>query len=400
MKSSAAGVENRRREESGEDGQLQLPPGWIRVRLPIDVDAIAGYLMKTVPDFGTSLSGGPVQILQSDNGMSNPTYMLWREKTPHKKYVVRKKPPGKLLPSAHQVEREYRAMKALEGKIPVPKCHVLCEDTSFLGVPFYVMDFVEGRVLDDDRLAGWTPDDRSALYADMVDVLAKLHSVDPASVGLGKHGKSGNYAFRQLKTWGRMYDMADPTIEANKTKHDYAPEVLAMGSDMRRLARELKILAETAVNEETTIVHGDYRLGNLMLHPQKPEIVAVLDWEISTLGHPLSDLAYCMSPWETPGVFLPGGVEEGFLPQGVPSEDEFIAAYCNKRGIQRFSQREWEFWKALNWFRKAAIVHGVYARALAGNAGSSSALQKGYLFTFCVERGLVSLGMTPGAPKL
>ncbi|MDD9944954.1 MAG: phosphotransferase [Myxococcales bacterium] len=297
------------------------------------------------------LSGyeGPLSIQQFSSGQSNPTFKLTAASG---RYVLRKKPPGKLLPSAHMIEREYRIFTALaDTDVPVPTTHLLCEDPSIIGTPFYVMDFIEGRVFSDHTLKGMEPAQRRAIYDDMNRVLAALHGVDYVAKGLSDYGKPGNYFARQVGRWSKQYIAA---------KTD---EIVSMENLM-------KYLQENIPQDDTTsIVHGDYQLYNLMYHPTEPRILAVLDWELSTLGHPMADLAYnCMKYYQAGD--MAGLVFGGET--GIPTEDEFVAQYCQRTGRARVE--DWNFYLAFSFFRLASIVQGVYKRGLDGNASSAQAV--------------------------
>jgi aminoglycoside phosphotransferase (APT) family kinase protein len=261
--------------------------------------------------------------------------------------VLRKKPPGTLLPTAHQIEREYRIYRALEGTdVPVPKAYLLCEDPAIIGTAFYVMDFVQGRNFRDSALRDLSVEDRRAAYDDMSRVLAALHSVDYKAKGLTDYGKPGNYFERQISRWTKQYVAA-------KT-HDIEP--------MDKLLEWLPKNVPT--DDTTTIVHGDYQLYNLLFHPTEPRIVALLDWELSTLGHPMADLAYNCMKYHT--------MEASSLGEGVPTENEYIAMYCKRTGRERIP--DWNFYVAFGFFRLASIIQGVYKRGLQGNAASAAAL--------------------------
>ncbi|QJE73462.1 phosphotransferase [Aerophototrophica crusticola] len=310
----------------------------------------------------------PATLQQFQGGQSNPTFLV--TSGDGRRYVLRKKPPGKLLPSAHMVEREFKAMKALAGTAaPVPTARLLCEDATVIGTPFYVMDHVEGRVISDVALAGMDPAERAATYDAMNATLAALHQVDWKAAGLGDFGKPEQYVARQVERWSKQYVAA---------KTDDIP---AMDKLMEWLPRHVP------AGDETTIAHGDYRLGNLMLHPTEPRVVAILDWELATLGHPLSDLAYnCMA------YHLPAGIKEfpglkGLdLPAlGIPTEEEYVAAYCRRTG--RDGIPDWPFFLAFSFFRIASICQGVYARALAGNAADRRAKMYGQVAQATAEVG-------------
>jgi aminoglycoside phosphotransferase (APT) family kinase protein len=273
----------------------------------------------------------------------------------HGHFVLRKKPPGRLLHSAHQVDREYRVISALAGSgVPVPATRALCTDDSVIGQMFYVMDAVEGRVLTDATLPGMTPRERAAIFDSMNAVLARLHGVDYAAAGLSDYGKQGQYVARQLARWTRQY-------QETRTE-----EIAAMD----RLAPWL--LANIPDEDPTSIVHGDYRLGNLIVHPVEPRIVAVLDWELSTLGHPLCDFAYnCIGyHFDTPPHGF-SGVD--FATSGIPAEAAYVASYCARTG--RSGIVHWTYYLAFSLFRLAAIAQGVYKRHLDGTAASPDAVK-------------------------
>ena len=300
---------------------------------------------------------GPLSVEQYKGGQSNPTFRLGAG---GRRYVLRAKPgpAAKLLPSAHAVEREYRVMSALAAAgIPVPKMLALCEDESVIGRAFFVMECVEGRVLWDQSLPGMAPSERGAVYDEMNRVIAALHRVDYAAVGLADYGRPGNYFARQIGRWTKQY-------QASETEKIPA---------MDRLIEWLP--SHVPPGDETAIVHGDYRLDNLVFHPTEPRILAVLDWELSTLGHPLADFAYhCMSWHIPPGRFRGiAGLDLDAL--GIPREDRYVAAYCRRTG--REGIEHWDFYLAYNLFRIAAILQGIMKRALEGTASSEQALDAG-----------------------
>lgn len=306
-------------------------------------------------------AGGKATVLQFKGGQSNPTYWVGVEGGSPAEgvaLVVRKKPPGKLLPSAHAIEREYRVMRALRGTdVPVPEALALCEDDSVIGTPFFVMRWVPGRIFWDPTLPELESNDaRRALYAEYIRVLAALHRVDYAAVGLGDYGKVGGFVARQVERWSKQY-------QASRTS-----EIPSMEALMRWLGENVP------QNDETTLVHGDYRIDNLMFSPDStraPKAIGVLDWELSTLGHPLSDLAYaCMAyHLNLPGRGGLAGVDVRSL--GIPTEDEMVADYLRLTGRERIEG--WPFFTAFGIFRLAAIAQGVYARSLQGNASSDDA---------------------------
>jgi aminoglycoside phosphotransferase (APT) family kinase protein len=313
-----------------------------------DEARLAAYLREHLP--GVS---GALHIQQFQGGQSNPTFLL---ESDGRRWVLRKKPPGKLLPSAHMVEREYCVMRALaDTGVPVPATPLLCEDPEIIGTPFFVMEHVAGRVFTDPVLPDLTPEERSAVYLSMAETLAKLHKVDWRAVGLADFGRPENYVARQIARWSKQY-------EASKTA-----DIPAMDRLIEWLPRNIP------ARDETTIAHGDYRLGNLIYHPTEPRVVAVLDWELSTLGHPLSDLAYnCMLyrlPGDLPTVRGFGNADLKAL--GIPDERTYVATYAKHTG--RDPGADWIFFLAFSFFRYAAIIQGVYSRALQGNASSESA---------------------------
>jgi aminoglycoside phosphotransferase (APT) family kinase protein len=299
----------------------------------------------------------PMTVRQYQGGQSNPTYLLEAGGT---RYVLRKKPPGKLLPSAHLVEREYRVMKALaQTDVPVPAMHLLCEDDDVIGTTFFVMEFLDGRVLPDPAIPESTSSERQAIYESLCDTLAKLHNVDFQAIGLGDFGKPANYVQRQIDRWTKQFHAA---------KTDEMP---AMDALIEWLP------ANMPDEDETAIAHGDFRLENTILHPTEPRVIAVLDWELATLGHPLGDLAYnCMTfhlPHGAPSLKGIAGLDLTRL--GIPTEEEYVARYCRMTG--RDDIPDFSFYIVFAMFRLASICQGVYARALQGNASSDNALVVG-----------------------
>ncbi|KAJ9467319.1 putative acyl-CoA dehydrogenase IBR3 [Diplonema papillatum] len=359
--------------------------GTIAVRLPIDEAAVVKVLRAKISEFPKQ---GNVTFRQFNAGMSNPTYLITPEGG-SKKYVLRKKPPGKLLPSAHQVEREYKLMNALrDTDVPVPRVHFLCVDPSVCGQTFFVMDYVCGRILEEEALPGFTEAERKALWADIMSILAKLHAVDYKKVGLGSLAKTtGGYAKRQVATWDRQVKMGDEIVTQGmrRNRRSYNPE------DLKKLGKWLAARLPSSP-EPTCIVHGDYRLGNLIIHPTKPKVLAVLDWEICTLGHPAVDVLWCLASREVEYSMNPTrGLKNGPFP-GTPTKSEMMALYKARRGFDICTPEEWSFFTVLNYYRSAAVAHGVYARALQGNASSANALRFGVLpCVFCVVmKGKVS----------
>ncbi len=321
-------------------------------RHAIDVQSLADWLGRTVGPLG-----GPLAISKFKGGQSNPTYLL---KAGEQSFVLRRKPPGKLLPSAHAVDREYRVMKALAATdVPVARMHALCEDESVIGTMFYVMEYVEGRVLWDPRLADMTPAERTRHHEEMNRVIAALHCVDPAAVGLADFGKTGEYIARQVARWTKQYQASETEkIQAMDNLIAWLPVNIPAG-------------------DETRIVHGDYRIDNVIFDPVEPRIRAVIDWELCTLGHPLADFAnHCMAWRIPPGMFRGlGGLDLASL--GIPTEREYVDSYCRRTGRAGIDARDWEYYMVYNMFRLAAIAQGVMARAVQGNASSAEALQTG-----------------------
>ncbi|MBV9776013.1 MAG: phosphotransferase family protein [Acetobacteraceae bacterium] len=316
-----------------------------------DEAALARYLRGRLPGFDGPVDGS-VRVRQFQGGQSNPTFHL---ATPEGDYVLRKKPPGKLLPSAHAVEREYRIMRALEGSaVPVPRTRLLCEDATVIGTAFFVMDHVPGRVFPDRVMLAATPAERAAVYEDVARVLGALHRFDWRAAGLADFGRPERYLARQLERWSKQW-------EASKVEE--MPE-------MEKLRAWLP--ARLPAEDESAIAHGDYRLGNFVLHPSEPRIVAVLDWELCTIGHPLADLGYaCLTYHFPPGQDGLAGVLGIELP-GLPDERAFVARYCAHAG--REVPRDIGVFVVFSMFRFAAIVAGVYRRGLDGNAADTRAL--------------------------
>lgn len=341
-------------------GQHQEDAGLIPVRdaHKFDEAALADYLRGKI-DGATA----PLTVRQFHGGQSNPTFVI---SFGTDDYVLRKKPPGKLLPSAHAVEREYRVQKALAGSgLPLAEMHLLCEDESVIGTPFYVMERKIGRVFHNVPMAESNPSERAEVYDQMNECLATLHSVDYEAAGLADFGKPGSYFARQVGRWSKQY-------------------VASQSREIPSMDRLIEWMPEHLPDDdETTIVHGDFRLGNLMVHPTKPEVIAVFDWELSTLGHPLADLGYNVMPYlmEHKGHLGLQGADLDSL--GIPTLEQYLAAYCRRTGRDEFDPT---FYMAFSLFRSAAIVEGVYARGVAGNASSSDAQKYGALTGPYAER--------------
>jgi len=315
-----------------------------------DVKRLEDYLASKISDFQR-----PLEVRQFKGGQSNPTYQLV---TPNRKYVLRRKPPGKLLPSAHAVDREFKVISALHPTgFPVAKPYVLCEDDSIIGTMFYVMDCVEGRILWDGLLPGYEPKERTAIYEAMNETLARLHSLDYTKIGLEDFGKPGNYIGRQISRWTKQYQLSETEtiVEMNKLI-DWLPAHLPPG-------------------ERSCVVHGDYRLDNMILHPTEPKVIAVLDWELSTIGDPLADFTYHLMQWQMPG----GGQSAGtatlmgsdLKALGIPTLEEYVAMYCRRTG--RDETPNMNYYAAYNFFKLAGILQGIVGRVRDGTASNANA---------------------------
>ncbi|MBW6494182.1 MAG: phosphotransferase [Burkholderiaceae bacterium] len=338
------------KQQSGAAAFVGTMP--ISERHRFDVAALEAWLREQLPGFK-----GPLQVEQFRGGQSNPTYLLIG---PERNYVMRTKPApaSMLLPSAHAVEREFTVMKALAGTgVPVPEVYCLCEDEAVIGRAFFLMEHVLGRVLWEQSLPGMTKAQRHAIYHEMNRVIATLHSVDPAAVGLAQFGKPGNYFARQIARWTRQYRASETeTIPAMDALIQWLPQHIPPG-------------------EETAIVHGDYRLDNLIFAPDEPRVLAILDWELSTLGHPLADFSYhCMGYHIAPGEFR-GIAGLDLVDLGIPSEEEYVALYCRRTG--RSGIDNWDFYLAYNLFRLAGILQGIMRRVVDGTASSQQARDAG-----------------------
>ena len=322
-----------------------------------DEARLADYLHAHMP----ALAAGGLQVEQFKGGQSNPTFRLTA--ADGRRYVLRRKPPGVLLPSAHAVDREFRVISALAGTdVPVARAHVLCEDPAVIGTAFYVMDCVDGRVLWDPTLPGFDPAERAAIYAELNRVMAALHRVDPTAVGLDGFGKVGGYVLRQVKRWTQQYRAAE------------TEPIAAVDALIAWLPQHLP------AEGPTRIVHGDYRLDNVMFHPSEPRILAVLDWELSTLGDPLVDFAYhCMTWHMRNGPTSRGLLGVDFAALGVPTEAAYLQAYLQRtgQGGRQISADEWGYYLVFNMFRLVGILQGITGRALQGNASSPQALEAG-----------------------
>jgi len=319
----------------------------------LDCERLARYLERNVADFR-----GPLSADKFAGGQSNPTFHI---KAMSGEYVLRRQPPGELLKSAHAVDREFRVMRALaDTAVPVPTMYHLCEDREVIGSMFFLMAYCPGRIFWDAAIPEVDNIQRSAMYDAMNQLLASLHALDPEAVGLGDYGRSGNYFERQVNRWQKQY-------RASETEH-----IQAMEDTMIWLHDNMP-----ADDGQVSLVHGDYRLDNLVWHSSEPRVIAVLDWELSTLGHPLADLAYqCMQLRMSPGGSTLSGLQgKDRNALGIPTEKEYVDAYCERRGIEHIDH--WEFYLVFSFFRFAAIIQGVYKRARDGNASSTEAARLG-----------------------
>jgi len=318
----------------------------------LDIEKLSDYLTQQLDEFT-----GIKKSKKFNTGQSNPTYLL---ETAEKKYVLRKKPPGKLLPSAHAVDREYLIIKALEEtKVPVPKTFLLCKDESIIGTIFYVMEFVDGRIFWDPSLPEIDESKRMKVYEETARIMAELHKIDVEKAGLLDFGKPGNYFERQVGRWIKQYRAAET---------ESYPEVEAL----------IEWLEKTMPDDDglISIVHGDYRLYNMIFDHREERMLALLDWELSTIGHPYADLAYQCMNWHIPQIGITPGLAGINLEKlGIPSEDNYVSNYCSKMGIN--SIPNWSFYLAFGFFRLAGIAQGVYKRSIQGNASADNAKELG-----------------------
>ncbi|HLS81068.1 MAG TPA: phosphotransferase family protein [Steroidobacter sp.] len=332
----------------------------VNARHPFDEAALARRLEQSLPGFGA-----PMRVLQFEGGQSNPTFLL---ETSGGRYVLRKKPPGKLAPSAHAIDREYRVLRALHGQgLPVPRALLYCEDDSIIGTPFYVMEHVAGRIFTDPTAPSLSAAERFDAYDSMNAALAQLHQVDWRAAGLADFGRTERYVERQIERWTRQYrDSRSETVAAMDQVHQW-------------------LVANLPAEGPVAIAHGDYRIGNLLYDERRPVVAAVLDWELATLGHPYADLAFnCMTYRLPPGdPLVPGLSGLDLAALGIPSEDEYLRAYARRTGSD--PRPQWRFFMAFSLYRAAAIQHGVYARARAGAASSGLAERFGALHRVTAE---------------
>jgi len=318
----------------------------VRPALRLDTRRLETWLGDVLPEYR-----GPLDIRQFQGGQSNPTYLL---QTPDARYVLRRKPPGVLLQSAHAVDREFRVMRALgQAGFPVPEMLALCIDDSVIGTMFYVMRFVEGRIFPLCTMPGLTREARAAAYDSANETLARLHSLDPTALGLSDFGRAGDYFGRQIARWSKQY-------EASQT------------SDIPEMERLIAWLpAAVPADDSTGLVHGDYSFHNLLFHPTEPRVAAVLDWELSTIGHPLADLMYHAMEWyRPPGVDRRGTLRgEHLVTFGIPDLETYLASYCARTGRKPIENPA--FYRAFSLFRTAAIVQGIVGRARNGTAADA-----------------------------
>lgn len=318
-----------------------------------DIANLEDYLLSNVEGFR-----GPLSVRQFKGGQSNPTYLL---ASPSGRYVMRRKPSGKLLKSAHAVDREFQVISALyTAGFPVPRPYALCVDEQIVGTMFFIMEFVDGRIFWDLDLPGLSRQERTEIYDSVGETIAQLHSFDYEGIGLADYGKPGNYFARQISRWSKQY---------------YASESEPIG----KMDKLIAWLPDNIPAEESvSVVHGDYRLDNMVIHPTEPRVIAVLDWELSTIGHPLGDFTYHLMAWQTPeiGIGSAGLLGKNLQSLGIPGEDEYVASYCERTGRAGGIQNR-NFYSAYNFFRIAAILQGVAGRVRDGTAASADAERAG-----------------------
>ncbi len=332
----------------------------------LEIEALQRYLEAEMPGFS-----GPLSAEKFPGGQSNPTFKLTAGDGQH--YVLRRKPPGELLKSAHAVDREFRVISALKDTdVPVPRTHVLCENDGVIGSMFYVMEYLEGRIFWDPQVPEARDNaERAAIYDSMNATLAALHNVDVDAVGLGDYGRPGNYFERQLSRWSKQY-------RASETKKIDSMERLMVWLD-KHMPQD---------DGTVSLVHGDYRLDNMMFHPTEPRVIALLDWELSTLGHPLADLANQCMAWMLPRegrIMGLAGVDRSTL--GIPTDEEYLARYCERTG--RDTIENWNFYVVFSLFRLAAILQGIVKRAQIGTASSNDADSRGDAVVQLADLGMM-----------
>jgi aminoglycoside phosphotransferase (APT) family kinase protein len=336
-------------DEAANSGTTEVREGY-----GFDIRALGAWMEAHVEGYS-----GPLEVRQFKGGQSNPTYQLI---TPSRRYVLRRKPPGEVLKGAHAVEREARVMAALgEAGFPVPRVFGTCTDNAVIGTWFFVMEMVEGRIFWDATFPQVAQDERPAYFAAMNETLAALHGVDFAALGLGDFGKTGNYFERQIARWSRQY---------------VNDEIAGRDANMDRLVEWLP--RNIPEGDETAIVHGDFRCDNMIFHPSEPKVIAVLDWELSTLGNPLVDFANHAMMYRMPPDIVAGLDGADLASLNIPGEAEYVAMYCRRTG--RTGIPNWDYYMAFNFFRMAAIFHGIKSRAIRGTAASAHARERGSKF--------------------
>ena len=315
-----------------------------------DIDRLQGYMEQHVDGFS-----GTISLSQFKGGQSNPTYRI---DAGGQSYVLRRKPPGELLPSAHAVDREYRVISALaDTDVPTPKTYCLCEDAEVIGTAFYIMEMVQGRILWEATLPDMSRDERGQIYASMNEAMAALHKVDYTALGLADFGKVGEYRERQIHRWSKTYKISETqSIPEMDRLIEWLPQNIPAG-------------------DETTLIHGDFRMDNMVFHPTEPRVIALLDWELATLGHPVGDFTYTMMGWRLGRDLFRGIADADQAALGIPSEAAYIAQYCALTGRDGIDDLEW--YLAYNMFRLAAILQGIAKRAEDGTAASPHAVGQG-----------------------
>ncbi len=318
------------------------------------IEKLSDWLSLNLPDYKKNY---PLNVKQFKGGQSNPTFLI---SNGERQFVMRRKPPGKLLPSAHAIDREYKVIEALsKAKFPVATPMGYCKDLDVIGSEFYLMDYVQGRIFWDARLPEVDNIQRAAMYDEINSVIAKMHSLDPETIGLGDYGKHGQYISRQVDRWTKQYKASETeTIDAMNNLMEWLPKNIPS-------------------SDATRLVHGDFRMDNMIFHPTEPKVLAVLDWELSTLGHPLSDFAYHVMVWRLAPNLFRGLAGTDFKALAIPTEEEYVRKYCERIGIPEIPKKDWEFYIIFNMFRLAGILQGVMARALQGNASSEVAIDSG-----------------------
>jgi len=361
---SQAGVDDRQEKFSGTQD--------VREAHRFDVARLEAYLGERIDGFES-----PLEVHQFKGGQSNPTYQLV---TPNRKYVLRRKPPGKLLASAHAVDREFRVISALHPTgFPVPKPYLLCQDESVIGTMFYVMECVEGRIYWGPMLPDQSPLQRTQIYDAMNETLARLHSLDYEKLGLADFGKPGNYVARQIARWTKQYQLSETeTVDEMNKLIEWLP---------KHLPEEGK----------PSIVHGDYRLDNMILHPTEPKVLAVIDWELSTIGDPLADFTYHLMQWQQDGRGTSAGSIMGvdYEGLGIPTMDQYVAMYCKRTG--RTETPNMDYYAAYNFFRLAGILQGIVGRVRDGTAANANAAQNASAVRPLAERAWM-FAKRAGAP--